>query len=208
MRSAASNARTIRVSAIVIVFLVAVLALPRLSADARSEDSVRNFVDRVNEASMALVASESEAEARQQCLRLLEWAFDVPAMAQYALGEFWETTGAEGRKKFVAAFKRALITHYVRHVKANSKTTMIFAGDRPERNGQHLAATRLIHPDDPDQTWVWRLHRERGSWRVIDVSIHGRSALHSERREYAQIMEANKGDIGAVIAFIRSREDR
>jgi len=37
------------------------------------------------------------------------------------------------------------------------------------------------------------------------VSIDGRSALHAERQEYTEILEANHGDINAVIAFVRRR---
>jgi ABC-type transporter MlaC component len=43
------------------------------------------------------------------------------------------------------------------------------------------------------------------TWRIVDVTVDGRSALHAERQEYADILEANHGDISAVIAFVRRR---
>ena len=43
------------------------------------------------------------------------------------------------------------------------------------------------------------------SWRITDVMIDGRSALYAEKQEYAEILEANKGDLNAVIAYIRRR---
>jgi hypothetical protein len=58
-------------------FLLSVPNPPLVAA--ASDDSVRNFVDRVNDASTALLSSESNATLR--CRRLLGRAFDVPGMA-------------------------------------------------------------------------------------------------------------------------------
>jgi len=60
-------------------------------------------------------------------------------------------------------------------------------------------------PGGAEQTWIWRLRPAGEAWRIVDVSIDGRSALHAERQEYTEILEANHGDINAVIAFVRRR---
>jgi phospholipid transport system substrate-binding protein len=193
---------------LLLIMSAALFAAPAVSGRAQSEDSVRTFVERVNEASTALLSSDSEADARRRCRRLLAWAFDVPAMARYALGDFWNTIVTAERKAFVVAFEEAVVSGYVRRVTANRGASLVFIGARPQQDGNRLAATRLIHPEKQDQTWIWRLKPDGESWRVIDVTVEGRSALHAERQEYARILEANNRDINAVIAFIRSRETR
>ena len=70
---------------------------------------------------------------------------------------------------------------------------------RPPSGGVRLVTVR----GGPEQTW--RLRPVGQSWRIVDVSIDGRSALHAERQEYAEILDTNHGDINAVIAFVRRR---
>ena len=72
---------------------------------------------------------------------------------------------------------------------------------RPPSGGVRLVTVR----GGPEQTWIWRLRPVGQSWRIVDVSIDGRSALHAERQEYAEILDTNHGDINAVIAFVRRR---
>lgn len=187
----------------VLCMLVLACLLSTPSTAAPTEDSVRNFVERVNQASTALLASESGAA--QKCRRLLAWAFDVPAMAQYALGTAWNKATTTERKAFLAAFQVEIVAAYVRRMRAYRGPTMTFAGARSPTGGDRLAASHLIVPSGPEQTWIWKLRPMGETWRIVDVTVDGRSALHAERQEYADILEANHGDISAVIAFVRRR---
>jgi phospholipid transport system substrate-binding protein len=171
-------------------------------AHARSEDSVRNFVERVNHASTALLASEGGA---QKCRRLLAWAFDVPAMGRYALGTAWNRATSAERRAFLAAFEDEIVAAYLRRMRAYRGGTMTFVGARQPSGGSQVAASRLIMPNGSEQTWIWKLRPAGAGWRIVDVTIDGRSALHAERQEYADILASNHGDINAVIAFVRRR---
>lgn len=192
----------------IILALVCCLATADAPAIAQTDNSVRSFVERLNEASLALSTSRSEHDARQKCYRLLAWAFDVPAMARNALGNAWNKTTASERGEFLKVFEDAIVTAYVRRFEADRGMTLAFVGARPQSDGHQFAATLMIVPDKPEQTWIWRLRPVDRSWRVVDVLTNGRSLLQAEHQEYVRILEANRGDIGAVIAFIRSREKR
>jgi hypothetical protein len=79
--------------------LACLLFAPSLRpATAASDDSVRGFVERVNKASTDLLLVEENADER--CRSLLGWAFDVPAMAQYALGKAWDRATSAEREAF------------------------------------------------------------------------------------------------------------
>jgi phospholipid transport system substrate-binding protein len=183
------------------LLLACLLSAPITSA--RSEDSVRNFVERVNHASTALLASEGGGA--QKCRRLLAWAFDVPAMARYALGTAWNKATSAQRRAFLAAFEDEIVSAYLRRMRAYRGATMSFVGARKPSGGNQVAASRLLMPNGTEQTWIWKLRPAGEGWRIVDVTIDGRSALHAERQEYADILESNHGDINAVIAFVRRR---
>src|SRR5512144_1233268 len=87
--------------------LACLLVAPNiLPVTAAPDDDIRAFVERVNQASTDLLSSEETADER--CRTLLGWAFDVPAMAQYALGKAWDGATSAEREEFLAAFEGAI----------------------------------------------------------------------------------------------------
>lgn len=172
------------------------------TAIAATDAEIRAFIEHVNQASTDMVASDDGAE--QRCRDLLASSFDVPAMAQFALGKAWETASSANRDAFLTAFQDEIVAAYLRRMRDWRGATMSFAGVRPPSGGDRLAASRLSLPD-AEETWIWKLRPSGASWRIVDVAIDGSSVLTTERQEYAEILAANHGDIEAVIAFIRKR---
>jgi phospholipid transport system substrate-binding protein len=190
-----------------LVLLACLLLVPNAPpATAASEDPVRDFVEQVNSASNTFFSSGSEADAREKCRHLLSWAFDEQAMAEYALAKAWGPSTEEERKAFLDAFEDEIITEYLRRMKATG--TLTYVGAREPLEGDRLAASRLAVPGKPDQTWIWRMRPAGETWRIVDVLVDGHSAIFAERQEYGRVLQANHGDINAVIAFVRKRAAR
>jgi phospholipid transport system substrate-binding protein len=185
------------------VGVTAQLTTPVESAEEKPDEAVRRFVEQVNDASMSFFSSGAEKDAREKCRALLSWAFDVPAMGKYVLGEAWARASEQERKEFLEAFEDEIVGEYLHRMKGG--TTMTFIGTRTPLHGDLLAASRVTVPGKNDQTWIWRMRPEGQTWRIVDVSVDGRSAIFAERKNYAQVLQANHGDIKALIAFIRSR---
>jgi phospholipid transport system substrate-binding protein len=166
---------------------------------------VRSFVEQVNGASMSFFSSGSDKDAREKCRQLLSWAFDVPAMGEFVLGKAWARASEEDRKEFLAAFEDEIISEYLHRMKGG--TAMTFVGTRSTVHGDLLAASRVAVTGKNDQIWIWRMRPQGSTWRIVDVSVDGRSAILSERKTYADVLQANHGDMKELIAFIRSRAD-
>jgi phospholipid transport system substrate-binding protein len=126
-------------------------------------------------------------------------------MGRYALGTAWNKATSAEQRAFLAAFEDEIVAAYLRRMRAYRGATMTFVGARQPTSGDRVAASRLIVPNGTEQTWIWKLRPAGTAWRIVDVTIDGRSALHAERQEYADILETNHGDINAVIAFVRRR---
>lgn len=171
---------------------------------AASEDSIRAFVERVNEASVSFFSSGSEADARERCRALLTWAFDVPAMGKDALGRAWDKTTEEERREFLRAFEEDVISAYLRRMRPKG-TTLTFIGHRPPYEGFQLAASRRSVPGKEDQAWIWWMRPDGQSWRIVDLVLNGHSAVNTEAHEYANVLASNNGDMNALIAFMRKR---
>jgi phospholipid transport system substrate-binding protein len=187
-------------------FSVAIFLISPGTAGAENDtnDEVRTFVERVNEASGDFFSSGSEADARERCRALLAWAFDVPAMGKETLGPVWDQISEEQRREFMEAFEEDIVSAYLRRMRPKG-ATLRFVGHRQPADGDRFAASRRSVNGKEDQTWIWRLRPDGQSWRIVDVLLNGRSAVNSQRREFASTLKSNDGDFNALISFIRKR---
>ena len=189
--------------ALVVALAWLLLASSTLVA-AASEGAIRAFVERVNEASVGLFSSGSEADANERCRALLAWAFDVPVMGKEALGRAWDKATEEERKKYLEAFEEDVIGAYLRRMRPKG-TTLTFVGHRPPLDGHQRAASRRSVPGKGDQIWIWWMRPEGQTWRIVDLVLNGHSAVATEAHEYATVLENNDNDMDALIAFMRKR---
>ena len=111
--------------------IVASFVTPSVAEPAGTDESIKAFIERVNKESVSFFVSGSEADARQRCRRLLAWAFDVPAMARYALGTAWNKATSAERRAFLAAFEDEIVAAYLRRMRAYRGATMTFVGAQP-----------------------------------------------------------------------------
>jgi ABC-type transporter MlaC component len=171
-----------------------------------SDASLRGFVDRLTVETMEIYRSNVSNEAhRDRAHRLLDRYFDVTGMALAALGPAWETASAAERRAFRAAFEERIINAFINQTEVGSRVSMIFVGARREKTGHALAATRLIFPERPEETWIWRLRPNGTGWLVVDLLINGRSTLAGEREEYARVLAFHHGNLTALTDFVRNR---
>jgi phospholipid transport system substrate-binding protein len=195
-----------RVYLMAFAFAVAAFgASPLHSAPAEPSDAVRQFVEKVNNTSMSFFESGSEDDARERTRSLLASSFDVPAMAEFALGKAWGSTSEEDRKAYLRAFESQAVSEYLLRMKDGAR--LEFVGMRAPDHGDLLAANKVSIPGKDEQTWAWKLRPNGDSWKIVDVLIDGKSAMLEERQTYAEVLKANHGDINALIAYIRSRTD-
>lgn len=185
--------------------LAAFGASPLQSARAESNDAVKQFVEQVNKTSMSFFESGSDDDARERTRSLLASSFDVPAMAEFALGKAWGSASEDDRKAYLRAFESQAVSEYLRRMKDGARIE--FSGMRPPDHGDLLAANKVSTPGKDEQTWTWKLRPSGDSWKIVDVLIDGKSAMLEERDTYAEVLKANHGDINALITYIRSRTD-
>jgi phospholipid transport system substrate-binding protein len=191
-------------------FLLVPIAAWILGAQAvlavQSGSSLHTFVTRLIGETAALSAqAASDSAVRERSRRLLEQFFDIPAMAREVLGPAWETASATERQAFRSAFEERVVNALVRRARTEGQVSMLLVGSRAEKTGHQLAAVRLVFPERPDQTWIWRLRPAGSSWLVVDLLIEGSSTLAAERDEYARVLAFHHGDLAALIQHVRSR---
>ncbi|MGA7456151.1 MAG: ABC transporter substrate-binding protein [Methyloceanibacter sp.] len=189
---------------LLLALILAWSVAPAAAAESDTDEAIRAFVEKVNEASLGFFASGSEADARERCGALLASAFDVPAMGKEALGRAWDKATEEERKLFLQAFEEDVVSAYLRRMRAPG-TSLTFIGHRPPFDGHQLAASRRTIPGKEDQIWIWWMRPDGQSWRIDDLVLDGHSAVNTAANEYYNVLENNNGDMNALLAFMRKR---
>jgi ABC-type transporter MlaC component len=203
-RSTSGDMPSHLVRALFLALVLVLLGPSAIAGEKETKDSIRTFIERVNQASVSFFSSGSEADARERCRALLAWAFDVPAMGKEALGRAWDKATEEERKEYLEAFEQDVIGAYLRRMRPKG-TTLTFIGLRPPFDGHQLAASRRSVPGKDDQIWIWWMRPDGQSWRIDDLLLGGHSAVNTQVHEYAAVLERNNGGMSALIAFMRKR---
>ena len=189
---------------LLLALILAWLVAPAAAAENDTNEAIRAFVEKVNEASLGFFASGSEADARERCRALLASAFDVPAMGKEALGRAWDKATEEEREEYLQAFEEDVVSAYLRRIRAPG-TTLTFIGHRPPFGGHQLAASRRTVPGKEDQIWIWWMRPDGRSWRIDDLVLDGHSAVNTAANQYFNVLENNNGDMNVLISFMRKR---
>jgi ABC-type transporter MlaC component len=170
-------------------------------SDAAAQAFLTSFYESVRAIHASLAGGDSQV--RERCRELMRNAFDLDAMALYAIAGEWTRLTAAARSSYRAAFEERTVTDCVRRIRNFRGETMTFLGTRPFEGGDLLAAARFALEGETGQVVAWRL-RANGSQtlRAVDVIVDGRSMMIAERNEYASVLRNHDGDINTLITFM------
>jgi phospholipid transport system substrate-binding protein len=151
----------------------------------------------------------TESEAIAEFSRLFRLGFDIPTIARFVLGRYWNVATPEQRRDYVDLFESMIIETYARRFDDYSGERFQIAGVREETESDTIVITDVLQPGNPEAVQVaWRLrHRDTGP-QIIDVIIEGVSMGVTQRQEFASVIERAGGDINALLSRMREQVDR
>lgn len=144
-----------------------------------------------NEVVAILRDSANDTAARKiRLAAVFTRAFDVPQMAQFAIGRSWEAATPADRERYVPLFQRYVVGLYADKFSTYSGETVEVLAARPSTGGQQLVATRIKRPGGAAPFNVeYRLRPGEGGFRVVDVVVEGLSLLVTKRSEFAAVLQ-------------------
>jgi phospholipid transport system substrate-binding protein len=152
-----------------------------------------------------LQTTEENSPQRQAGLRaLLEKSFDLPYLAQLAVGRSWrELVGAE-RQAFLQTFTTWVLATQSARLAQYAGETITVEGSQPASKRDTMVSTRIQGGQLQQPIQVdWRVRAEGGDHRVIDVVIEGVSMVVTYRSEFQAIVE--RGGVEALRAELAAR---
>lgn len=192
---------TLRLLGLVLVLMLG--PLPVSAAQGDPEGYIRGFADKA----LALVTDRSASlpDQRARFDALLTEHFDLEGIGRFLLGRYWRLATDEEREAYHKAFKESLVYTYTARFGEYGGQTLQVDGSR-EDGRFLLVQSRIVDPAGSAPVRLdWRLLPTGDSFKIIDVVIEGVSMSLTQRQEYASVIQANGGDVTALINALNKR---
>lgn len=160
---------------------------------AAAQDAPTAVVDRLHEQMTGVMKDAATLGFRGRFDRLtpaLQAAFDLPYMAEKAIGKQWDSLDAAQRARWVSAFERATVATYAGRLTGYAGQRFVTTGQEAAPAETQLVKTKLIDPGHEEVDLNYRLRKTAAGWRIIDVYMQGNvSELALRRSDYTAVLE-------------------
>jgi phospholipid transport system substrate-binding protein len=130
----------------------------------------------------------STAEKRHKVETIVSAHFDFETLSRLVLARNWKELTPAQQQAFVEEFKRHLSMTYGKNVETYNNEHAVVIGDRAEVRDDWTVKTKVVRPNADDILIDYRLRKEDGDWRVIDVIIEGVSLVANFRSQFQEII--------------------
>lgn len=164
------------------------------------------FIRGLGNQALAVLSSSVATTARENRFKhLYEHYFDTPTIARFVLGRYWWVATPAQRQQFEELFEKYVVFAYSARLSAYSGEKFHVLGSRPE-GGDFLVSSEILRPGgEPPTKLVWRVHREGGNLKIVDVIVEGISMALTQRQEFASVIVRNGGSVGALLTLMQQK---
>jgi phospholipid transport system substrate-binding protein len=135
--------------------------------------------------------------------------FDIPALAQFVAGGFWQGATDADRHRFTNAFEKHVTDLFSDRFSRYSNQTFSIVGHRAQGDGTAIVSSRIVEPNAAQGDQVdWRVAKTTSGFKITDVSVSGLSVAQTKRAEFGSILVHSGGSIAALAAALESRSAR
>ncbi len=161
-----------------------------LSQAATADDTPMQVVQQTADSVVAVLADKklSSADRRRKVEDIVYAHFDFETLSRLVLARNWKQLSAAEQAQFVDEFKKHLSITYGKNVETYNNEKAVVTGDRQEGGTDWTVKTKIVRPNAQDILVDYRLRKEDGTWRVIDVIIEGVSLVANFRSQFQEII--------------------
>jgi phospholipid transport system substrate-binding protein len=180
-----------------VLLLVAGLALAGPVASAAADAG--GFINElVTQALKTLDNKQLTNEDRAKKFRdLLDTDFDIPRIARFVLGRYWNEASEQDRQQFQKLFEEHVVRSYAQRFPEYSGEQLKIIGQRPESETSTLVQSHIVGPNGgPPAKVDWRVRKEGDGFKIIDVDVEGVSMVLAQREEFTSVIQRSGGVAG------------
>ena len=172
-----------------------------------SDPGASAFIQKLGTEAINSFANKAQPrpEALARFKNLLNAGFDVPYIARWVLGRYWNQASPQQQQEYLQLFERLIVKTYADRFVEYSGETFKITGSRPEGDTDAMVTTQVIRPNGPPVAVEWRVRKRDATYKIIDVAVEGVSMGLTQRQEFASVIQSNGGRIDGLLQALRQR---
>jgi phospholipid transport system substrate-binding protein len=189
-----------------LVLSLATGAAGALASPAFANDAAADLIAATAAQVIDIVKSTTAGPQRQAAIQqVMETRFDVPAMAQTALGTHWAKATPEQRARFVKATETAEAKAYSERFGQYAGQTLTLGKTTTRPNGVSIVDSRLNQSNGQPIKLEWEVRRGAQGLRITDVKVEGVSMVMTRRSDFNSYIQNNGGKVQPLIDELEAR---
>ena len=182
---------------------VALAASPAFAADPAAD-----LVSGTAAQAIDIIKTTTGAQRQSAIQQVLQTKFDLPYMAQTALGTHWAKATPEQQARFVKATETAEAKAYAERFGQYAGQTLTIGKTTSRPNGVFIVDSRLNQTNGQPIKLDWEVRQLPAGLRITDVKIEGVSMVMTRRSDFNSYIQQNGGKVQPLIDELESRAAR
>jgi phospholipid transport system substrate-binding protein len=196
----------LRSAALAVVFAaLAVCGLTTHTASAQT--TATEYVQKLGDRAILELTdkSVSDSERVKRMRQLLTESFDVPAVSQFVLGTYWRQATEEERQEFMKEYAVVVAHTYAGLFKKYSGEQFKVQRERPVDDNT-IVYGQILQPNGGEPVAIEITVKKEGSdYKAVDIKVEGISMPLTHRKEYASVIQRNRGQVSALIKILKQK---
>ena len=189
--------------------LAAGAAIALVAAPAFANDPAAELVSATAAQAIDIIKTTAAGPQRQAAIQqVLQTRFDLPYMAQTALGTHWTKATPEQQARFVKATETAEAKAYSERFGQYAGQTLAIGKATARPNGVFIVDSRLNQTNGQPIKLEWEVRQLPAGLRITDVKIEGVSMVMTRRSDFNSYIQQNGGKVQPLIDELESRAAR
>lgn len=190
----------------VVLRLAAAAAAFGTTLPAIAQQSPGQLIQATADEVIQIIKSTTPGPARQAAIqRVLQTRFDLPYMAQVALGTHWARTTPDQRARFIKATETAEARAYSDRFGKYGGETLIVGKTVNRPNGVAIVESQIDQSNGRPIKLDWEVRQTASGLRITDVKIEGVSMVMTRRSDFNSYIQRNGGSVQPLIDELESR---
>lgn len=174
-------------------------------APAAHENPAARYMDSLGQEVVLVLSNKSLSEERRlrRFRDLLAQNLDIPVIARFALGRYWNKSSVEQRKNYLEAFTEFVVATYAMRLGGVGVDRLAVLGTDAVGKKDVLVRSHVSLADKKPVRANWRMRESAGTYRILDLSVEGISMAMTLRHEFASVV--GRQGIGSLIELLKKR---
>lgn len=202
--TASQRRQALRLAAAAGAALVCAWVFPGRAAAPQQASDPKTFIDDLGSEVMAIIKAPnlSRPQREERFRTLFSSRFDVPTIARFVVGRYWNRASNEEQQKYLDTFGNYVAAIYAEQFSHYQGERFTTVGARSLGDSESVVRSQIERPGQAPINVEFRVKRQAGSFKIDDVTVENVSLIITKRDEFSSLL--SQGGLKGVTERMQS----